>query len=82
MALSLFTDETYFLNEVQGRWLPAQYVCAIMQYGIGRNIVNIANQLSFAYWGQALELWVFVLPLTKSTKVADLICMLKEKQEV
>lgn len=53
-----------------------------MQHGIGYNIVNIVNQLSFAYQGIALELRVFVLLPTKSTKAADFICTLEEKQEV
>ena len=53
-----------------------------MQHGIGSNIVNIANQLSFAYRGLAPELRVFVSPPTKSTKPADFIRALEEKQEV
>lgn len=53
-----------------------------MRYGIGCNIVEVANQLSFAYRGLAPELQVFVSPLTKSTKAADFICTLEKKQEV
>lgn len=53
-----------------------------MRHGIRCNIVDVANQLFFVYQGIALELRVFVLPLTNLTKVADFIHMLKEKQEV
>ena len=37
---------------------------------------------SFAYQGIAPELRVFVSPPTESTKAADFICALEEKQEV
>lgn len=53
-----------------------------MWYGIGWNIVNVANQLSFAYRGIAPKLRVFVLPLIKSTRAANFIHALEEKQEV
>lgn len=53
-----------------------------MRHGIGCNIVNVANQLSFAYRGLALELQVFVTPPTEATKASDFIRALKEKQEV
>ena len=53
-----------------------------MRYGIGCNIVDVANQLSFTYRGLAPELQVFVSPPTKSTKASDFIRTLKEKQEV
>lgn len=43
VALGLLTDEMYSLKDAQARKPPAQYICAIMQYGIGCNIVNIAN---------------------------------------
>ncbi|MCJ1348712.1 hypothetical protein MMC31_006945, partial [Peltigera leucophlebia] len=52
-----------------------------MRHGIGCNIVDVANQLSFAYRGIAPELRVFVSPPTESTKVADFIRALEEKQE-
>ena len=82
MALGLLTDETYTLNDARTRRLPAQYVRAIMRHGIRCNIVDVANQLSFAYRGLAPELRVFVSPPTESTKAADFICALEEKQEV
>ncbi len=82
VALGLITDETYSLNDVRARRPPAQYVCAIMQHRIGYNIVNIANQLFFAYRGLASELWVFVSPPTESMKAIDFIRTLEEKQEV
>lgn len=53
-----------------------------MKYDIGYNIINITNELSFAYQGLAPELQVFVSPLTESIKAADFICVLEEKQEV
>lgn len=53
-----------------------------MRHGIGCNIIDVANQLSFAYRGIAPELRVFVSPPTESTKAADFIRTLEEKQEV
>ena len=82
VALGLLTDEAYSLNNARARRPPAQYVRAIMQYCISCNIVNIANQLSFAYRGLAPELRVFISPPAESTKAADFIRALEEKQEV
>ncbi len=82
MALGLLIDETYSVDDAHARRPPAQYVRAIMRHGIGCNIVDIANQLSFAYWGLASELQVFVSPPTESTKAADFIRTFEEKQEV
>lgn len=82
ITLGLFTDETYFLDDAQAQQRLAQYVHAIMRHGIGYNIVNIANQLPFAYWGLVSELRVFVLPPTKWTKTVDFIRMLEKKQEI
>ena len=82
VALGLLTDETYSLDDTRTRQPPAQYVCAIMQYGIGCNIIDVANQLFFAYQGLAPELWVFVSSPNKSTKAADFIRTLEEKQKV
>ncbi len=59
-----------------------QYICAIMRYGIRCNIINIANQLFFAYQGLAPKLQVFVSPPTKSTKAANFIHTLKKKQKI
>lgn len=56
VVLGLFTDETYSLNNAQHCQPPAQYVRAIMRHGIGCNINDVSNQLSFAYRGLALEL--------------------------
>ena len=53
-----------------------------MRHGIGWNIVDVVNQLSFTYPGIVPELKVFVSPPTKSTKVLDFIRTLEEKQEV
>lgn len=53
-----------------------------MWHGIRYNIIDVANQLSFAYRGLVPELWVFVSPPTKSTKVSNFIFALEEKQEI
>lgn len=53
-----------------------------MQYGIGCNIVDVVNQLSFAYKGLAPEFQVFVTLRTKSTKTSDFIRVLEKKQNV
>ena len=82
MALVLLTDEIYSLNDAWAQQPPVQYVRAILRHDIECNIVDIANQLSFAYQGLAPELQVFISPSTKSTKAADFICALKEKQKV
>lgn len=55
---------------------------AIIEYGIGCIIFDVANQLSFGYQGLALELQMFVSSPTKFTKTTGFICALKEKQEV
>ena len=82
VALNLLTDETYSLEDARARRPPTQYVKAIIQQGIGCNIVDVANQLSFAYRGITPKLKVFVSPPTKSTKASDFIRTFKEKQEV
>lgn len=79
MALGLLTDESFSFEDARCRRPPAQYVCAIMRHRLGCNIVNIANQLSFAYRGLALELRVFFTPPTNSTKATDFIAALEEK---
>lgn len=82
VALGLLNNETNFFDNNRTWRLSTSYVCDIMQHDIRCNIFDIANQLSFAYKGLALELWVFVLPLTKSTRAVDVIRTLEEKQEV
>lgn len=82
ITLSLFTDEIYILDDAWARRLPAQYMHAIMQHGIEYNIVNVANQLSFAYQSLTPKLRVFVSPLTESIKAANFIHTLKKKQKV
>ena len=82
VVLGLLTNETYSLDDAQAQRSPAQYVCAIMRHGIRCNIVDITNQLCFAYQGIAPKLRVFVSPPTESTKAADFICALKEKKKV
>ena len=82
VAFGLLTNETYLLDNAQARRPPAQYLCAIMQYGIRCNIVDIANQLSFAYRGIAPELRVFVSPPIELKKAVDFIRALEEKQKV
>lgn len=49
VALDFLTSKSYSLDDAQRRRPPAQYVRAIIWYGIGCNLVDIANQLSFAY---------------------------------
>ena len=82
VAFGLLTNEIYPLNDARARQPPAQYVRAIMQHGIGCNIVDVANQLFFAPWGLAPELQLFVSPPTELTKAADFIRALEEKQEI
>ena len=82
VAVGLLTNETYSVNDAYTRRPPAQYVRAIMQYGIGCNIIDVANQLSFAYRGLASEHQVFVSPPTELTKATNFIRALEKKQEV
>ena len=79
IALSLLTDETYSLNDARIRRPATWYVCNIMRYGIGCNIVNVTNELFFAYQGLALEFQVFVFPLTEFLKASDFIWIFEEK---
>ena len=82
VTLDLLTDETYSVDDAPTRHPHAQYVRAIMRHGIGCNIIDVVNQLSFAYRGLAPELRVFVSPPTKSTIAANFIRILEEKQKV
>lgn len=82
VTLGLFIDKTYLFNDARARQSPAQYICTIMRYRIGYNIVNIVNQLSFTYQGIAPKLRVFVTPPIEITNASDFICALEEKQEV
>ena len=82
VAFGLFTNETYFLDDAQARQPLAKYVCTIIQHSIRCNIVDVANQLFFAYQGLAPELRVFMSPPTESTKAADFIRALEKKQKV
>ncbi len=81
VALGLLTNETYSLDNAQARRPIVQYVHTIMQHGIGCNIVNIANQLSFANQGFAAKLRVFVSSSNESIKAANFIYNPEEKQE-
>lgn len=82
IAFGVLIDKIYSFNNARARQTPAQYICAIMQHSIGCNIVNITNQLFFAYRGLAPEFRVFVSFLTKFIRVSNFIHTLKEKQEV
>lgn len=82
VTLGLLTDKTYSLDDARACHPPTQYVKAIMQHSIGCNIVDVANQVSFAYRSIAPKLKIFILPPTKSTKTSDFIRTLKKKQEV
>lgn len=42
-VLELITIETYFLEDICYYQPPAQYVCTIMCYGLGCNIIDIIN---------------------------------------
>lgn len=64
VVFGLITDETYSFNDAWAQQPPAQYVRAIMQYGIGYNIVDVANQLFFAYQSLVPKLRVFISSLT------------------
>lgn len=82
MALGLPMNETYSLEDTYCRWPSAQYVWAIICHGLEYNIVDIANQLLFAYRSLVLELWVFITLVTNITKIADFIQILEKKQEI
>ena len=49
VALGPLTDDTYFLEDARRCRPPPQYTRAIMHYSIGCNIIEVANQLFFAY---------------------------------
>lgn len=73
VALELLTDEAFFLEDTYCHQPLAQYICAIIYYRLRFNIVIIANQLSFAYRGLALELQVFVTSFINITKATNFI---------
>lgn len=79
ITFRFLTNETYFFNDVQTWYLLAQYVKAIICYNINCNIVDIANQLFYTYYNIALELKVFVSPLTKAIKTSDFIYTFEAK---
>ncbi len=81
IASEFLTSESYPLYDAQQCRLPAQYVQAIIRHRIDCNIVDAANQLSFAYRGLAPELRLFISPPTNTTKVSDFIQALEEKQQ-
>ncbi len=74
------TSKSYSLNNARQRRPLAQYVQAISWHGIGYNIVDADNQLSFVYRGLAPELRLFISPPTNTTKVSNFIQALEEKQ--
>lgn len=82
IALSLFTDNIYLVNDAYIWQSPAQSVRTIMRHGIGCNIVKIANQLSFTYRDIAPKLRVYISPSIETTKTSDFIYALKNKQNV
>lgn len=53
-----------------------------MRYRIGCNIIDVINQVSFAYHDIISKIKVFVLPLIEATRAFDFIRILEEKQEV
>lgn len=73
VALGLLTIKSYSLDDAQRRRPPAQYVRAIIRLGIGCNIVDIVNQLFFAYQRLAPELRFFIPPPTSATKASNFI---------
>lgn len=79
--LGFLISESYFLDNAWRRCSPAQYIQGIIQHGIGCNIVDIANQLSFAYQNMAPELKIFLPPFDYIIKANNFICLMEEKQE-
>lgn len=79
IVLGLLINKTYSLNNAQACRLSAQYVRAIMQDSIGRNIIDVTNQLSFVYQELASKLSIFISPPTKLVKAADFIRAFEEK---
>lgn len=73
IALEVLTNEAYSLEDTHYHQALAQYVCIIICHGLGCNIVDISNQLSFAKRGLATELRVFITPLTDTSKATDFI---------
>lgn len=62
VTLNPLIDKSYSFKDARACRPLVQYVRAIICRGIGCNIVDIANQLSFTYRGIAPELRVYVLP--------------------
>lgn len=79
MALRLLINETYFLEDAYYCRPLIQYVCVILCHKLGCNIIDVANQLSFAYKGLAPNFRVFITPSIDTTKATDFIQALEEK---
>lgn len=75
-------DEAYSLKDVCIRWLLAQYVYAIIHYGLRYNIVDFVNQLSFTYKDLVPQLWIIITSLSNTIKATDFIPVFKKKQEI
>ena len=79
MLLKL-TSKKYTLKNTQNQQQPAKYVQAIVHHANRIDIEAIYNQLTFAYKGIAVELWVFVNPPTLASTILDFIQMLEVKK--
>lgn len=81
VILGFLISKTYFLNNTCRCHLFTQYIGAIIRYGIGYNIVNISNQLSFAYQDLAYNTRIFIFTSTTMTKASNFIKSIEEKQK-
>lgn len=81
VALRLLVNKKYTLADNWVCWEPTQYVWIVMYHVTGCNILNILNQLFFIYQRHMLELFVFIISFSKSTKASDFITTLEEKKD-
>lgn len=82
IALGLLTDMIFSLKDACYCQTPLQYVYTMIRYIMRCNIVDITNQLLFAYRGLVSEFRIFVTLFIDITKATVFIQVIQEKQEV
>lgn len=78
---STVTNESYSLNNAWTKPSFVKYVYIIIRDGIRGNIIDNANQVFFDYQKFVMEVWVFLLLLTKLIKISSFNLYSKKKQK-
>lgn len=73
-------SKKYTLKDAWNQQQLIEYIQAIVRQAKETDIKDIYNQLTFAYEGIAMELWVFVNLPTLASTILDFIQMLEVKK--